>query len=172
MPEIDTNLIENKLPEFSKHFSSNILEVQDHRGDLTVVLSPSSIRQAISFLKEKLNFEMLLDIFAMDYSKFEPAPLERFAVIYNLYSLSQKRRVRLKVFLKEENPQVDSVHDLYSSANWFEREAWDLFGINFLGHPHLTRILCHNEFEGHPLRKDYPSDGYQQLRKASTSLGI
>ena len=172
MLETDTNLLENKLPGFSKEFSADILEVQDYRGDLTVVISPKSIRKALSFLKGQLNFEVLIDVFAMDYSKFEPAPPEPFAVIYNLYSLSQKRRVRLKLFLKEENPEVESVHDLYSSANWFEREAWDLFGIKFSGHPHLTRILCHDEFEGHPLRKDYPSDGYQQLRRASSSLGL
>ncbi|NBX76402.1 MAG: NADH-quinone oxidoreductase subunit C [Proteobacteria bacterium] len=172
MPEIDTSLLENKLPGFSKEFSGDILEVQDYRGDLTVVLSPKALRKALSFFKTQLSFEILMDIFAMDYSKFEPAPPERFSVIYNLYSLSRKRRVRLKLFLKEDGPEVESVHDLYASANWFEREAWDLFGIQFLGHPHLTRILCHNEFEGHPLRKDYPSDGYQQLRRASASLGL
>lgn len=172
MPEIDTNLLESKLSGFSQEISSDLLEAQDYRGDLTVVISPKAIRKAISFLKGKLSFEVLMDVFAMDYSKFEPGPPERFAVIYNLYSLSTKHRVRLKVFLKEENPEVESIHDLYASANWFEREAWDLFGIKFIGHPHLARILCHNEFEGHPLRKDYPSDGYQQLRKASSSLGI
>jgi len=172
VPEIDTSLLENKLPGFSKEFSGEILEVRDYHGDLTVVMSPKIIRKALSFLKTQLNFEVLLDVFAMDYSKFEPVTPERFSVIYNLYSLSRKRRVRLKLYLNEQNPEVDSVHDLYASANWFEREAWDLFGIKFLDHPHLTRILCHNEFEGHPLRKDYPSDGYQQLRKASASLGL
>lgn len=172
MPEIDTNLLESKLPGFFKEFSGDLLEVQDYRGDLTVVISAGAIRRAIAFLKAQLNFEVLLDVFAMDYSTFEPPTPERFAVIYNLFSLSQKKRVRVKVFLKEEQPEIGSIHDLYASANWFEREAWDLFGIVFTGHPHLTRILCHNEFEGHPLRKDYPSDGYQQLRKASTSLGM
>jgi len=172
VPEIDTNLIENKLPGFLKEFSTEIVSTQDYRGDLTVVLSSGAVRKAIAFLKMHLKFEVLMDVFAMDYSKFEPGTPERFAVIYNLFSLSKKRRVRLKVFLKEENPEVDSVYDLYASANWFEREAWDLFGIQFKGHPHLTRILCHNEFEGHPLRKDYPSDGYQQLRRASPSVGL
>lgn len=172
MPEIDTNLVENKLPGFFQEFSSEILEVSDFQGDLTVVIRPESIRKALSFLKGNLHFEILLDVFAVDYLKYEPLTPERFAVIYNFYSVSTKRRVRLKVFLKEEQPEIESVHDLYASANWFEREAWDLFGIVFKGHPHLVRILCHHEFEGHPLRKDYPSDGYQKLKLASPSSGI
>jgi NADH-quinone oxidoreductase subunit C len=172
VPEIDTNLLENKLPGFLSECASQVLEASDYRGDLTLVIRPDSIRKVLGFLKENLQYEMLLDIFAVDYLTYEPTTPERFAVIYNLYSVSTKRRVRLKVFLKEENPEVDSVHDLYASANWFEREAWDLFGIQFKGHPHLVRILCHHEFEGHPLRKDYPSDGYQKLKLSSPSSGI
>ncbi len=172
MPEIDTNLLENKLPGFAAQFGKDILEVIDYRGDLTVVMNPLPIRQVLKELKIHFSFEVLLDVFAMDYLKYEPAPQERFAVIYNLYSLSKKRRVRIKVYLKEENPVVDSVHDIYAAANWFEREAWDLFGIQFSGHPHLMRILCHQDFEGHPLRKDYPSDGYQKLQTAAPSTGL
>lgn len=172
MPEIDINLIENKLPGFSHQFKEDISEALDYRGDLTVVIKPTAVRRVLKELKNVFGFEMLMDIFAMDYLKYEPTPPERFAVIYNLYSLSKKRRVRLKVFLREENPVVDSVHDIYSAANWFEREAWDLFGIQFSGHPHLTRILCHQDFEGHPLRKDYPSDGYQKLQTAAPSTGL
>lgn len=172
MPEIDTNLIENKLPGFWAEFSSQIGEASDYRGDLNLVIQPEAIRKALSFLKGNLHYEVLLDVFAVDYLNYEPVTPERFAVIYNLYSVSSKHRVRLKVYLKEENPEIDSVHDLYAAANWFEREAWDLFGIVFKGHPHLVRILCHHEFEGHPLRKDYPSDGYQKLKLASPSTGI
>lgn len=172
MLETNTNLVESKLPGFFSQFSEGILSVEEFRGDLTLVIAPTILRNSLTFLKEKMGFEMLMDVFAMDYVKFEPPTPERFAVIYNLFSLSNKRRVRLKVYVKEENPELDSVHDLYASANWFEREAWDLFGIVFKGHPHLIRILCHQEFEGHPLRKDYPSDGYQKLKLASPSSGI
>lgn len=172
MPEIDTSLVEQKIPGCFERLGVHFLAVQDYQGDLTLVVAPSSIREVIKTLKNDFGFEMLLDLFAMDYQKYEPGTPERFAVLYQLYSLSKKRRVRLKVFLPEEKPEVDSLHDVYAAANWFEREAWDLFGITFTGHPHLARILCHNEFVGHPLRKDYPSDGYQQLRRASPSSGI
>jgi len=170
--EIDTNLLESKLPGFSNRFGKDVLTVSDHRGDLTIEIQPSVLRDALMFLKATLRFEILMDVFAMDYSKFDPPTRERFAVIYNLYSVSQQRRVRLKVFLNEDKPEIESVHDVYASANWFEREAWDLFGIVFKGHPHLVRILCHHDFEGHPLRKDYPSDGYQRLKSASPAAGI
>jgi NADH-quinone oxidoreductase subunit C len=170
--EIDTNLLENKIPGFAEEFAKEILQVEDYRGDLSIVVRPDSIRKLVMGLKQKFGFEVLMDLFAMDYLKWDPPTPERFAVIYNFYSLSKKRRVRLKVFLNEEKPEIDSAHDLYASANWFEREAWDLFGINFKGHPHLKRILCHDDFEGHPLRKDYPSDGYQRLKSAIPAAGI
>lgn len=172
MPEIDINCVETKIPGFLQRYEAAVVEVQEHRGDLTLLVRPEAIRQLIQALKTDFGFEMLLDLFAMDYEKFEPVTPERFAVLYQLYSLSKKHRVRLKVFLSETSPEIDSIHDLYAAANWFEREAWDLFGITFKGHPHLTRILCHQEFVGHPLRKDYPSDGYQQLRKAIPSAGM
>jgi len=170
--ETSTNLLANKLPSLASEYLTEIKQVEEHRGDLTVTILPEANRKIITHLKNACGFEMLLDVFAMDYLKYEPTPPERFAVIYNLYSLSKKRRMRIKTFVKEENPTLDSIHDIYASANWFEREAWDLFGIQFVGHPHLTRILCHQDFEGHPLRKDYPSDGYQKLQTAAPSSGI
>lgn len=172
MIETDTNLLESKLPGFAAEFGKEILQVEDYRGDLTVVVRPHSIRNLVKSLKETFGCEVLMDLFAMDYLKWDPPTPERFAVIYNFYSLSKKRRVRLKAFLNEEKPEIDSIHDLYAAANWFEREAWDLFGISFNGHPHLKRILCHDDFEGHPLRKDYPSDGYQRLKSAIPAAGI
>jgi NADH/F420H2 dehydrogenase subunit C len=80
---------------------------------------------------------------------------ERFDVVYHLYSFPKKHRVRLKVRVPEEDPAVDSVTPVWKAANWFEREAYDMFGITFKGHPDLRRILCHQEFKGHALRKDY-----------------
>jgi NADH:ubiquinone oxidoreductase subunit C len=81
--------------------------------------------------------------------------------------MPRKRRVQVKVYLSEDKPEVDSIHDLYKMVNWFEREAWDMFGIVFKGHPNLIRILCHNDFVGHPLRKDYPAEQYQRLKNAA-----
>ena len=174
MPEISTNASENNLPEFTTAFGEEILATTDFRGDLTFVVKPQKIREMLRFLKglPRCPFSVLMDVFAMDYAKAKDETPERFAVIYNLYAIQANARVRLKVFLPEENPLIDSAHELFASANWFEREAWDLFGIEFAGHPHLQRILCHNDFVGHPLRKDYPSDGYQRLKSAAASTGI
>ena len=169
MQEIATKLLGSKLPGFLEKLGSGLLDADDYRGDLTVVVMPEKTRDAIQYLKHESSprFEVLMDLFAVDYLKYQPPTPERFAVIYNLVSLSQKRRVRLKVYLPDPYPEIDSIHDLFASANWFEREAFDLYGIGFRGHPNPIRILCHGDFEGHPLRKDYPSDGYQRLKTAA-----
>lgn len=174
MPETDINLSANKLPEFATAFASEIEASVEFRGDLTFVVKPAKIREMLRFLKglQRCPFSVLMDVFAMDYLKAAEETPERYAVIYNLYAIDTNSRVRLKVFLPEVKPTIDSAHELFASANWFEREAWDLFGIEFSGHPHLERILCHNDFVGHPLRKDYPSDGYQRLKNASSSTGM
>ncbi len=137
-------------------------------------MKPEKICDIIQTLKTNpaTSFEMMMDLLGMDYSKMKPEPVERYAVIYNLYSVSRGERVRVKVFLTETSPEIDSIHAIYAAANWFEREVWDLFGIVFRGHPNLTRILCHSDFEGHPLRKDYPSDGYQRLKTAVAPSGL
>lgn len=166
MRETDTSLLESKCPELLRAFAAEILSVEDYRGDLSVIVKPDRIRDVIRHLKEAASFEMMLDLFGMDYAKFDPPHPERFAVVYQLYSLTRGRRIRVKAYLPEDRPEIDSIHEVYRAANWFEREAWDLFGIRFRGHPNLKRILCHHEFEGHPLRKDYPSDGYQRLKQA------
>ncbi len=162
------------LPEFATAFASEILSTEELRGDVTYVVKPQRIREMIRFLKsfERCPFNVMMDLFAMDYLKTAEEMPERFAVIYNLYSLPSNARVRLKAFVSEEKPTMESIHDLYKAANWFEREAWDLYGIDFSGHPHLQRILCHNEFVGHPLRKDYPSDQYQRLKNPTRSAGL
>ena len=174
------------LPEFATAFASEILSTEDLRGDVTYVVKPVRIREMIRFLKtlERCPFNVMMDLFAMDYLKTAEEMPERFAVIYNLYSLPltptaaagdtgpSNARVRLKAYVSEAKPEIDSIHDLYKAANWFEREAWDLYGVVFSGHPHLQRILCHNEFVGHPLRKDYPSDQYQRLKNPTRSAGL
>jgi NADH-quinone oxidoreductase subunit C len=175
--EIGTKLVESKLPGFLAKVPDAVLEATEERGDFVLHVAPEKIREVISVLKNDplYRYDVMMDLFGMDYQTFEPAPPERFAVIYNLTSLFQKGRVFLKVFLPEkgeENCEIDSIHDLYAAANWFEREAWDLYGIRFKGHPHLVRILCHNDFEGHPLRKDYPSTQYQRLKNAAPSVDV
>ncbi|MFH1157350.1 MAG: NADH-quinone oxidoreductase subunit C [Pseudomonadota bacterium] len=130
-------------------------------GELTVTVRRKALHGFLSFLKsdEKCAFQMLVDICGADY----PDRLERFDVVYNLLSLRHNHRIRVKV-MAGENAQVDTVTDLYSSAGWFERETWDMFGIFFNGNPDLRRILTDYGFEGHPLRKDFPLTGFVELR--------
>lgn len=147
---------------------------EEFRGDHTMVIDGKDVREVITYLKNdpQTQLNMMMDLFGMDYLKSATEVPERFAVIYNLVNLLEKRRLIVKAFVSEDKPEVDSIHDLYKAANWFEREAWDLYGITFKGHPNLVRILCHNDFEGHALRKDYPSDRYQRLKTAIPSTGL
>jgi NADH-quinone oxidoreductase subunit C len=107
----------------------------------------------------QLRFEQLMDVCGVDY----PSRPERFEVVYNLLSLSQNRRIRVKV-AAAEGEAVPTAVEIYRSANWYEREVWDLFGVYFEGHPDLRRILTDYGFEGHPLRKDFPLTGYVEVR--------
>jgi NADH-quinone oxidoreductase subunit C len=106
-----------------------------------------------------LDFEMLTDLTAVDYLGQEP----RFEIVYHLYSVQRNHRVRIKARVPEEPCEIDSVVELYPSADWMEREAFDLYGVRFRGHPDLRRILLYDEFDGHPLRKDYDKERRQPL---------
>jgi NADH-quinone oxidoreductase subunit C len=172
--ETDIKWLANILPHLPQAIQSQILSVEEFRGETTLTVRRESVREVIQFLKTDPNFgfDVMMDLFAMDYLKYVQETPERFAVVYYLVSLLQNRRVHIKVFLPEEDPTIASIHDLYKAADWFEREAWDLYGIKFEGHPNLVRILCHAEFEGHPLRKDYPSDRYQRLKTTTSSEGL
>jgi NADH-quinone oxidoreductase subunit C len=131
------------------------------RGELCVQVERDAIVRVLGFLRDdpKCRFTMLCDICGVD----RPDRAPRFDVVYNLLSISLNQRIRLKVETDEENP-VLSVTGLFSSAGWWEREAWDLFGIYFDGNPDLRRILTDYGFDGHPLRKDFPLTGYVELR--------
>jgi NADH-quinone oxidoreductase subunit C len=138
-----------------------VLETHARLGDATAVIEPGRILEALRLLRDdrELDYAMLTDLCAVDYLPAVP----RFEVVYHMYSLSRNQRVRLKVRVPAEDPRVDSAASLYPSANWMEREVWDLYGIRFDGHPDLRRILLYEEFEGHPLRKDYPKERRQPL---------
>ena len=127
----------------------------------TVIVEPSKAAEIIGWLKNEpgLDFNMLMDLHGVDYLLREP----RFEVVYQLYSLKHNRRIWLRAQLGESNPAIDSIVSHYPGANWLEREAWDMFGITFTGHPDLRRILMYEEFEGHPLRRDYPFDKRQPI---------
>ncbi|MBL6932749.1 MAG: NADH-quinone oxidoreductase subunit C [Rhodospirillales bacterium] len=130
-------------------------------GELSVSVRSDAIVKVMSFLRDDVNcqFKILMDVCGVDYPDRE----ERFDVVYNLLSMTHNLRVRVKVRTDEKKP-VPSVVSVFSSANWWEREAWDLLGIYFSGHPDLRRIMTDYGFEGHPLRKDFPLSGYVEIR--------
>ena len=127
------------------------------RGELTIEIDRTLIREAARFCRDTLGFNFLSDLTCVDTHPRTP----RFEVIYHLLSHVQKERVRLKVRLAGEDASVESLVPVYPGANFFEREVFDLFGVRFIGHPHMKRIMMPDEWEGHPLRKDYPVEGYR-----------
>ena len=130
-------------------------------GDATARVEATRILEVLRFLRDdgELDFAMLMDLCAVDYLGEEP----RFEVVYHFYSVQHNHRVRIKARVSEESPEIDSLVSVYPSAGWMEREVWDLYGVNFRGHPDLRRILLYDEFEGHPLRKDYAKERRQPL---------
>jgi NADH-quinone oxidoreductase subunit C len=126
------------------------------RSELTLVIAPDAIRAACRTL-QCAGYNFLEDVTCVDWYPAEP----RFQVTYHILSHKLKERVRLHVMVESIDPSVDSVTPVWPSANFYEREVWDLFGVRFHGHPGLRRIMLPEEWEGHPLRKDYPVEGYR-----------
>jgi NADH-quinone oxidoreductase subunit C len=154
------------LAELRRRFGDALVETHEHRGDLTVVVARDALLTVLAHCRDDaaLGFDVLMDLTAVDYLKFagrEDGP--RFEVVYHLLSLAHNHRLRLKVRLDEDDARVPSVVALWPIANWLEREAWDMFGVVFEGHPDLRRLLLYEEFVGHPLRKDYPINRRQPL---------
>jgi NADH-quinone oxidoreductase subunit C len=130
------------------------------RGELTLVLASEGLRHAAEFLRGEpgLQFDFLSDISVVDRFPMEP----RFELNYHLVSIPNRQTVRIRVKLPSERDlEIESVTQVWPTANWHEREIFDLFGIRFLGHPDLRRILMPDDWEGHPLRKDYPVEGFR-----------
>ena len=136
-----------------------VAEIIEFRGETTVVVPREHLLRAAEFLvnDRALQFTFLSDITAVDKFPIDP----RFELNYHLLSLEYRKRIRLKVRIPGDDPQVQSVTPIWPAANWHEREAFDLMGIRFEGHPDLTRILMPDDWEGYPLRKDYPVEGYR-----------
>lgn len=147
-----------------KQFPSAVLESHAQHGDETVVVDPEQWKAVARFLRDSpaADMAMLTDLTAVDFPDREP----RFEVVAHLYSLSRGHRLRIKTRVGDEEGEhagVDSLTELWASANWLERECFDMFGVEFKDHPDLRRILMYPEFIGHPLRKDYPADKIQPL---------
>ncbi len=136
-------------------------ETHARLGDVTARVAPGRLEEVMRFLRDEsgLEFDRLTDLSAVDYLGQSP----RSEVDYHLYSVAQGHRLRIKARVAEEEAEIESLVDLWPSANWMEREVWDLYGIRFRGHPDLRRILLYEEFEGHPLRKDYQKEKRQPL---------
>jgi NADH-quinone oxidoreductase subunit C len=157
MPEVTEPAAEGLvLQRLRERCGEALAEVTIWRHETTVLLRPEDLLRVGRLLRDDpdLAFDYLADVTAVDRREM-PEPSPRFEVVYQLYSLQFKRRLRLKV-RADEGQAVPSLTGIWESANWGEREVYDLFGVPFLGHPDLTRILMPDDWEGHPLRKDYP----------------
>jgi NADH-quinone oxidoreductase subunit C len=141
------------LKRLKEKFPDSILETSEFRGELTIVIRKEDIVSVCTFLRDdpELLFNYLSDLTAVDRLGRKP----RFDVIYHLYSIKKSHRVRLKIKL-DEGESLESITSVWSGANWFEREVFDMFGIRFDNHPDLRRILMPDDWVGHPLRKDFP----------------
>jgi NADH-quinone oxidoreductase subunit C len=150
---MSVQLIVEKL---KAQFSSDVLDVVEYRGETTVTVNKEQIVEICRFMRDTGGFNLLSDLCGVDYlGKKE----QRFMVVYNMFNLTTKERIRIKTPVAEENASIDTVSTVWATANWHERECWDLLGISFNGHPDLRRILMADDWEGHPLRKDYPLQG-------------
>jgi NADH-quinone oxidoreductase subunit C len=155
----------NDLAQLGEHVAARlgdaVLDRQMAYGDLTILVDSARIVEVVRFLREDpaCRFVSFIDLCGVDY----PGRARRFDVVYHLLSPAHNTRIRIKVEADETTP-VPSIIDVYPAANWFEREAYDLYGILFSGHPDLRRILTDYGFEGHPLRKDFPLTGFVEVR--------
>lgn len=134
-----------------------IVETKDALGELTLFIAPERIVDVCRHLKTAQKFVRLSSVTAVDWSPAEP----RFELVYHLHSIERNLRLRLKCRLAGGHPEIDSVTSVWRGANWYEREVFDLFGIVFLNHPNLKRIMMPEDWEGHPLRKDYVVHGFK-----------
>ena len=149
------------LAQVTDALGASALETHARCGDATVTIAREDALRSLGLLRDRtpFQFNFLMDVTAVDYLGRTP----RYEVLYHLYSLPQNHRLRVKIGVPEAEPWVHSLVPLWKSANWLEREVWDMYGIRFLGHPDPRRILMYEEFIGHPLRKDYPVNQRQPL---------
>lgn len=149
-----------EIQAFKIQFADAVLDAREAHGQGIITVKPRTLHDLLRFCKEDPRFKMnmLLDVVAVDFLGQTP----RFEVIYLLYSVELKHRIRVKVRVAEDE-ELSTAVDLWLSADWAEREVWDMFGIRFKGHPNLKRILMFEGFEGHPLRRDYPVNRRQKI---------
>jgi len=154
--DLESNLALQKLRAFD---AAAVEEARLFRDEVTLYISPGHLTRTCEFLRDEpgLKFKFLADVTALDLYPQEP----RFEIVYHLLSLETAQRLRLKVRLPGEDPRIASAVPVWPAANMFECEVFDLFGVVFENHPYLRRIMLPEKWEGHPLRKDYPTEGYR-----------
>ena len=166
---LSTETLQEMAQDLAQTFGDDCLSHQIWQNEVTLCLKPHILVKALTYLRDhpQYLFKQLLDICGVDL----PARMPRFDVVYHLLSLRHNRRLRLKV-ATDEQTLIPSVTSVYSAANWWEREVWDLYGIGFENHPDLRRLLTDYGFEGHPLRKDFPLTGYVEMHYDETQKRV
>lgn len=147
----------NVVKNLAERFAAT---THEYAGDTTVTIQPEFIPAAIQTLRDEFNFNLLVDVTAVDYW---PQQEPRFHLVYHVYSMLENVIIRVRVPLNGNSPHISTIETIYPNANWKEREVWDMFGINFDGHSDMRRIIMPYDWQGHPLRKDYPL-GYEEVQ--------
>jgi NADH-quinone oxidoreductase subunit C len=155
------------LLDLKSKFENDILSVDENADIYTLVVTSESIKKIIIFLKANFNFIFLTDLCGIHYPEQE----KELGVIYHLHNLVENKRLRIKTFVTKESPQVDSIVSVFSGANWMERETFDFYGIDFVGHPNLIRILNVEYMDYHPMRKEYPLEDGTRTDKDDSFFG-
>ena len=157
------------LSYITQKLEDRVIRAAIDKGEVSIVINPEDVKPVMLSIRDDpvLAFKQLVDLCGVDYHTYteEASGSLRYAVVYHLLSLNNNQRLRVKCFcLDNDFPMIDSVIEVWPAANWFEREAFDLFGIHFAGHPDLRRLLTDYGFVGHPFRKDFPISGYVEMR--------
>lgn len=155
------------LNQLNATFGESVLSVDETTDILTLIIEPKAIKAAITLLKEELGFIFLTDLCGIHIPELET----ELGVIYHLHNLMENKRIRLKTFVTKDAPQVDTLVDVFSAANWMERETFDFYGIDFVGHPNLKRILNVEYMDYHPLRKEFPLEDGTRIDKDDSYFG-
>ena len=158
----DAKVVGGRLPpveQLRAWDAKAVAEVVEYRGETTVVVQRELLRATAARCRDAMQFNLLTDATCLDRHPFEP----RFEVVYQLVAIARPEKLRLKVRLSGKDAVLDSLVPVWPGANWLEREIFDLFGIHFNGHPDLRRIVLPDDWEGHPLRRDYPVEGFRDI---------
>ena len=172
MGNVVSDQLKTVVARAKEKFGEGITNTTEALGELTLEVNPAQLVPLCQFLRDDADchFEMLMDLCGVDYLDYRKEAAgpkytgPRFAVVYHLLSIKHNTRVRVRTFVEGDVPIVDSVINIWNAANWYEREAFDLFGIVFDGHPDLRRLLTDYGFVGHPFRKDFPISGNVEMR--------